>query len=107
MGIAVLPVWAALAVWSAAVPAYGQQEAEWKDGNWVLVAAPAKGTPAGETALIRQELDKGWNRTAVSDAEKFVKTYPLDPYAEEVLMLAGRAEMVRGRSYQAYVFFEK
>jgi outer membrane assembly lipoprotein YfiO len=102
-----MPLWAALAAWSVAAVAYGQQEAEWKDGNWVLVAAPAKGTPAGETALIRQEVDKGWNRTAVSDAEKFLKTYSLDPYCEEVLMLAGKAEMARERYYQAYEFFEK
>jgi outer membrane assembly lipoprotein YfiO len=106
LGVAFLPVWAALAVWPAAVPAYGQ-EAEWKDGNWVTLPVPAKGTPAGEAALIRQEVDKGSNRAAVNDAEKFIKAYPLDPYAEEVLMLAGRAEMARGRYYQAYELFEK
>jgi outer membrane protein assembly factor BamD len=97
----------AAALAAGAGRALAQEEYEWKDGNWVKAPAPAKGTPAGECALIRQYVEKGWNRTAVLEADRFVKKYPLEPAAEEVLMLAGRAELARGRYFQAYEYFEK
>jgi outer membrane protein assembly factor BamD (BamD/ComL family) len=101
-------VWCAAAALGAVAPrAPAQQETEWKDGNWVRVAAPARGTPAGEAAIIRRHVEAGRHRAAVSEADKFVKKYPLDPSIEEVLMLAGRAEMGRQRYFQAYEYFEK
>jgi outer membrane protein assembly factor BamD (BamD/ComL family) len=103
--VAALPLWAVLAAGSPR--ALAQEEYEWKDGNWVKVASPAKGTPAGECALIRQYVQQGSNRTAVREAERFLKKYPLEPSAEEVLMLAGRAEIARGRYFQAYEWFER
>ena len=97
----------AAALAATAGRALAQEEYEWKDGNWVRAPAPAKGTPAGECTLIRQYVEKGWNRTAVREADRFVKKYPAEPTVEEVLMLAGRAELAGGRYFQAYEYFEQ
>ncbi|HUT58320.1 MAG TPA: outer membrane protein assembly factor BamD [Phycisphaerae bacterium] len=96
-----------LAVLALAATAAGQDEYEWKAGKWVKLAEPAKGTPAGELAIIRRHFEKGWNRTTVRAANKFVKKYPIEPESEEVMSLAGRAEIRRGRYFQAYDWFEK
>jgi len=98
---------AALAVATFCGLAHAQEDFVWKDGNWVQLPAPVAGTPGGEAALIRRQVDKGQNHAAVRAAEKYMKKYPLDPSAEEVLMLAGKAEMARERYYQAYEWFEK
>src|SRR5664279_714483 len=94
----VLP--AALLLSAAAV--MSQDEFEWKDGKWVAIPAPAKGTPQGELAQIRQYVDRGEGRAAVSAAEKFLKQYADSPEAEEVMTLAAAGEMIRGRYFQAY-----
>lgn len=101
--MAVLAAGAALA--GAAAPARAQNPYELVDGNWIAVAAPAKGTPAGELELIRQYVDKGWGRTACRAVDSFLKKYPADPTAEEVMNLGGQAEMVRGRYFQAFERF--
>lgn len=103
-----LMAWVSLAavLWLAASSA-GQEEYEWKDGKWVKTAAPVKGTPAGELAMVRGHFAKGWNRTTVRAAKKFLKKYPIEPESEEVMSLAGRAEVRRGRYFQAYEWFER
>ncbi len=83
------------------------QEYEWQDGNWVVVPAPAKGTPQGELALIRQYVEEGKGLTAVNAAKKFLKQYPDAPEAEEVMNLAGAGEILRGRYFQAYEYYQK
>lgn len=88
-------------------PAAGQTEHEWKDGKWVPVAAPAEGTAAGELALIRNHADAGRHGKVVKLADAFVGKYPGDPSREEVMLLAGEAEMGRGRYYQAFEWFNK
>jgi outer membrane assembly lipoprotein YfiO len=97
----------AAALLAPAGRSHAQEEYEWKDGNWVKAPVPAKGTPAGECALIRRCVEKGENITAVQEADRFLKKHPLEPAAEEVLLLAGKAELARGRYFQAYEYFEK
>ncbi len=87
--------------------AAGQQEYEFTGGEWSPAAAPAKGTPAGELAVVRRHMDRGKYGRAVSAAKKFLKRYDDDPAREEVMLLAGEAEMKRGRLFQGYEWFEQ
>ena len=92
---------------AATVPALAEEGAEFRGGQWQESVQPQKGSMEGELALVRSYVDHGQYRQAVSAAQRFVKFYH-DPAArEEVLMLAGEAEMNRGRLLQAYEWFEK
>ena len=91
---------------SAAAPA-GETEVDWQDGKWVPLAQPVEGTAAGETAIVRRHLDNKKYKAAVKAAKKFLKRYPTDPLREEVLNLAGDAEMARKRYWPAYTWYEK
>lgn len=85
----------------------GQEVYEWKGGKWVRAAKPARGTPPGELALVRQLFQDGRYKKTVKAAKKFRSKYQADPGYEEVCLLAGRAEIKRGRYYQAFEWFEK
>ena len=82
---------------------------EWKDGQWVKAAAPAKGTPEGEVALMRQYVDEGKDKSAnaVAMATAFIKDHADSPYRQDMMMLAGEAEIKRERYFQAYEWYEK
>ncbi len=79
----------------------------WRDGQWVRQPAPAKGSPVGELALIRRDVDAKKYAAAVKHARGFLKRYPNEPLRGEVLWLAGEAEMGRGRYWDAYGWYEK
>ncbi len=97
-----------LAAWSlAAPPLSAQGEYIWKDGRWVPAPKAEEGTAAGEIELIRKHLEDDSPRTALRAVDRFLDRYPESPLREEAYMLAGRAEMMRGRYYQAYEQFEK
>jgi len=83
------------------------QEMEWVNGKWVVAAPPVRGTPAGELALIRQYADRHQSSAVISTAERFLKDYPGQAGSEEVMLLAGEAEIQRGHYWQAYGWFEK
>ena len=88
--------------------AYADQvEQEWRGGQWVAAAQPAKGAPAGELAILRQLMERGKYSTVVSKAKDFLKAYPDAPQREEVYVLAGQAEINRGRYWQAYGWYTK
>ena len=87
--------------------ASSQVEYEFEGGQWIPTTAPAEGTPEGELAIIRRCVDRGANRSAVNRARNFLKKYPDSPARQEVMMLAGVAEMNRGMYFQAYEWFEK
>ena len=87
--------------------AAGNEELIWRDGKWVRQAEPVEGTPAGEVAIIRRDLDGGKHRAAVKHAKRFLKRYGDDPLREVVLGLAGDAELRRGRHWPAYQWYEK
>lgn len=91
---------------SAKEPARGQ-ELIWQDGKWVHQPAPAPGTPAGELAMIRQAMDAADYSRALGIADGFLKKYPAEPLREEVLGMAGDAELKRDRHWQAYERFEQ
>jgi outer membrane protein assembly factor BamD (BamD/ComL family) len=76
-------------------------------GRWVRVRPAPEGTPEGELARIRRQVERGQNRRAVRRVKKFLKKFPGDERTEEVLMLAGRAEIRRGRYMKAYRWYEK
>jgi len=91
-----------------AVPAAGEQtELILEDGKWAPQPAPAKGTPEGEAAIVRHELDEGRDAKAVRAAKGFLKRYSLHPLRESVLSMAGDAEMRRGDYWQAHLYFKK
>ena len=90
------------------LPAAGQDsELVWRDGKWVRLPAPAEGTPAGELALIRRDVDAGDYDKAVKHAKAYLKRYPADAGREEVYCLAGEAELRRGKHWPAHVWYKK
>jgi len=64
-------------------------------------------TAEGELAIVRRDVDKKHYSKAVKHAKRFLKRYPADPLAEEVLSLAGDAQMQRGRYWDAYKLYER
>ncbi len=90
-----------------AMPAGAQERHELVNGQWIEVTPPSRGMPAGELAAIRLMLQTGQNKAAVAAAEKFVKDFPSDADREEVMMLAGLAEMTRDRYLEAYGWFKR
>ena len=91
-----------------AVPVWGQEkELIRREGKWVKLPKPAKGTPAGEAAIVRQLVDKRKFRSALRSAKKFLKRHPTHKLREDVLSLAGDAAMGRGRYWEAYEWYEK
>jgi len=88
-------------------PRAGTQDMEWVDGQWVPAASRDFATPDGLLAWIRHYADRNQNALVVSTAGRFLKEYPGDPRSEEVMLLAGEAEMRRERYWQAFKWFEK
>lgn len=97
---------ATIAAFAPAAPAE-DQELVWKDGKWVKQPPPAEGTPAGELAIIRRDLDRKDYRRAVKHAKRFLKRYPNDPLAEQAYSLGGDAELRRRNYWQAYGWYDK
>ena len=93
-------------LWPAG-PLGGQESRQWKGGKWASAAKAAEGAAGGQVAPIRQLLKAGRNKQAVKAARKFLKKHPDSAGREEVYLLAGRAEINRGRYYQGYEWFEK
>lgn len=129
----VLVVAAVLAAMSAAAAAQ-EGDYEFQGGRWRETAPPpapvAPAPPAGtveaaptvETAPIRQvvegtstdagaaiqrSIDAGEYRAAVKAANRYLARSNDPAEREEVMMLAGEAEMKRGRLFQAFEWFEK
>ncbi|HUU21427.1 MAG TPA: outer membrane protein assembly factor BamD [Phycisphaerae bacterium] len=103
-----LPVILILAL-AFALPASAGEEAEliWKDGKWAPLPAPAKGTPEGEAAIVRQEIDAGRHDQAVKAAKAFLKNYSLHPLREDVLAMAGDAQMRLGNYWKAHLQYKQ
>ena len=91
----------------AALAAGADEELIWRDGQWVRQAKPAKGTAAGEVALLRQQMDRKKYGSVVRGAKRFLKRYRDERLREAALALAGDAELQRGRYWQAYGWYEK
>lgn len=87
--------------------ARADDEWEWKNGKWVKMAKPAKGSSPGELALIRQMVQEGQTRKPLKAVKEFLARYPTDEGCEEAMHLAGLAEMNRGYYFQAFEWFEK
>ena len=99
LGCAVLLAWAS--------PAVTEGQYEWRGARWVPATRPAKVSSPGEPGKVRSLLDKGQAEQALKAADEFLKNHPQDEACEEVMMLAGLAEMSRGRYYEAFERFEK
>ena len=91
----------------SAADADDERELIWRDGKWVRQAPAQEGTPAGELAIVRRDMDKKDYAKAVKHAKRFLKRYPYDPLAEEILALGGDAQMARGRYWDAYKLYER
>jgi len=94
-----------LLAWPGDLSAQGEYEL--REGQWVAVPPPGQGTPAGELALIRRYLRQRQPGKALKAAKALLKRYPDDPQREEALLLAGQAELQRGRYYQAFEWFDR
>ncbi|MCD6364775.1 MAG: outer membrane protein assembly factor BamD [Planctomycetes bacterium] len=90
---------------AAALPTEGRLVL--RNGKYVRMAPPAKGSPAGELSLVDLYVERGQNRKAVAAAKRFLKRYPADERGEEVMLLASQAQMARGRYMKAYKWCEK
>jgi hypothetical protein len=98
----------ALATLAAAPPARAaEEEYEFRDGEWVRVAEPAKGSAAGELEMIRGAYQRGHYSRATRAASRFVKRYPTAPEAEEAMLLAARAWRQRGFAFKAYEWLDR
>jgi len=95
-----------LAAATAAPPA-NPGEFEFKDGKWVPATEPVEGTEQGHLALVRKLIERGEGRSASRAVRRFFKTYPDSQNREEAMLLAGQAELVRERYWQAFEWFEK
>ncbi|MCL2700266.1 MAG: outer membrane protein assembly factor BamD [Phycisphaerae bacterium] len=83
------------------------QDMEWVDGQWVPAAPRDFSTPEGMLAWIRQYADRRQNALVISTAKRFLEQHPGGSRAEEAMLLAGEAELRRGRYWQAYGWFER
>ena len=92
---------------ATAAPPADQEEFEFKDGKWVPATEPVEGTEQGHLALVRKLIERGEGRSASRGVKRFFKAYPDSQRREEALLLAGRAEIVRGRYWQAFEWLEK
>lgn len=93
---------------SVAAPAWAQSnQYEFRDGQWVQVAEPSRGTAAGELELLRRHLQQGNNRRAIKVARRIVKDYPAAPETEEAMLLAARAWKREGYFFKAYEMLER
>ena len=97
----------ALGLLAASAVPLAADEYEWKDGKWVRLPAAIEGTAGGELSIVRKHLAEHRPKKALKAAKKFLKDYPDSPNREEAMLLAGQAQMDRGRYYQAYQWFEK
>jgi len=104
---AILSAGAVLAAGGMWTSSAGKDELIRRDGQWVRRAEPKEGTPAGEAAIVRGDLDRKDHRAAAKHAKRFLKRYPADPLREEVLGMAGDAQLGRHRYWQAYEFYER
>lgn len=95
----------ALGLWGGIAAA--QEELVYQEGQWVPAVAPARGTPEGHLALIRQELEEGDPDDALDEAKDFLKQYPGHPLTERALYLAGESELADGDYWQAYEWYER
>ncbi|MFA6133582.1 MAG: outer membrane protein assembly factor BamD [Phycisphaerae bacterium] len=86
---------------------FAQQEFELEGGKWSPTAPPAKGTAEGELSLIRSWIDHGDDGQVEQAAKDFLKQHGDSPLREEVMLLAGEAQVNRGRFFQGYEWFEK
>ncbi len=95
-----------LVLLGTATAATAQGKYEWKDGKWVKSAPPRAGTEKGDLSLVRDLVERKQGKKAVKAADKFLAAYPNSKAREEVMCLAGQAELDRGRLFQAYEWFE-
>ena len=80
---------------------------EFTGAKWEKTPGPAKGTPAGELALVRKLLDDRKPKKALAAAKKYLQQYPNHAGREEVMCLAAQAEMDSGRYYRAWERYEE
>ncbi|MBL7221714.1 MAG: outer membrane protein assembly factor BamD [Phycisphaerae bacterium] len=92
---------------SGALAGAEKTEHVWKDGKWVIAPRPVEGTPEGELALVRMYMDKDRPKDALKAIKNFMARYPNDSRREEIMILAGQAEMDRGRYEKAYDRFNE
>ncbi len=80
---------------------------QFKSGQWVKMGETDTAAPTHELSEIREFIANGQSSKAVAAAKKFLKRNPGHAATEEVMFLAGSAQMERGRYWKAYGWFQK
>ncbi|HDZ19665.1 MAG TPA: outer membrane protein assembly factor BamD [Phycisphaerae bacterium] len=101
-----LVVLAGLALACDREPGAGKPSLEIRGGKWLMLDPSAPETPAGSLARIRDASQGTRYGRVVRWSKRHVKRFGSDPTTEEALLLAGQAELARGRYYQAFERFD-
>ncbi len=91
--------------WQCALAA--ENNMVWDGQKWVKATPPQPGTPEGDIAEISSLIEAGKNKKAVKLVDKFLVTHAASPACEEAINLAGKAEINRGRYWDAYQWYER
>jgi outer membrane protein assembly factor BamD len=111
-GIPVLAVLLALAEFTVgygrAVVVLPRPTATWllQNGVWVPLVAPNANTPQGQVAEMITELNSGHLKHIPKQAKRWMRHYPANPLAPEVLLLRGDADNAMGAKYTALFAYE-
>lgn len=79
----------------------------WDGKQWVKATPPQPGTPEGDLVEISALIEEGKNRKAIKAVDKFLITHAASPVCEEAINLAGKAQINRGRYWDAYHWYER
>lgn len=79
----------------------------WDGEKWAPATAPQPGTPMGDLAIIRSNVEAGRTNNVVKQVETFLVTHPQSPGAEEAMNLAGQALMDEGHYWDAYDWYTR
>lgn len=77
-----------------------------QNGAWVPLVPPARGTPAGQVAIMIRELKIGRSAPLIKQAKRWLKLHKKNPLVPQVLLLEGDAQVERGNKYTALFSYE-
>jgi outer membrane assembly lipoprotein YfiO len=79
----------------------------WDGEQWVKAKPPEPGTPEGDLAEISALIEEGENKKALKAVDRFLISHAASPVCEEAISLAGKAQINRGRYWDAYKWYER
>src|SRR5262249_23222921 len=80
---------------------------ELRNGAWVPIVEPGKGTPEAQVAQMIRDLEAGGKgKQIIKDATAWIKVNKTNPLMPQVLLLQGDAEVQLGNKYRALFSYE-